>query len=577
MNDITLAEAQKNARQLQNYLLQGQGAMVGEAAVVSTKVHMSNPSNPNLVAIIENADAGQVFYHRRQAHQIVHIDVFHNLAELPHRYVAAQLKKAVITYTFHLMADSAWGAPLPNEAVALGDLVDVQTASGGGRISGRLQYGKKRSLREAHLTHCHVTAKLTPKHYALVFYLVDAIEESVEKKGLQLRKIVNLVHETAENHQHPSSTPYADVTDSLLNQGRRVPDCSEEGAAHHYRAVINQVLDSLRDLDTLQKQLDQGRGYWDIRQVDKGFKELLLRLSTWDMVIKEGSTYHLTPRGKRLRLYLQRYHLDIINFLRQRTVVTPVLHQSQQMVYRSDGMLHPVKRPLARPSRSHISTKTTWSTLAYNPTLSQALLRRQADKRHQLTIQAQDFRYHTPRAPQPLSLVLVIDASASMQGMRLHAADALAQDLLNKGDRVAIVVLQERNTRLALPFTTDHQRLQKALNDIAPYGLTPLAAGLKCAEAYLEQSQPTRPWVVLITDGIPTLSIGHNDPLQEAIKASASIGEKGIPFCCIGLEPNKAILRQIVKAGQGALYVVDEIEDAALITALESERKVSQI
>lgn len=61
-------------------LAAGRGVRVGETAVVSTRVHLLEPSRPGLVRILKEADAGRVFYGRRDPGQVVHLDLFHAVA-----------------------------------------------------------------------------------------------------------------------------------------------------------------------------------------------------------------------------------------------------------------------------------------------------------------------------------------------------------------------------------------------------------------------------------------------------------------------------------------------------------------
>ena len=94
--------------------------------------------------------------------------------------------------------------------------------------------------------------------------------------------------------------------------------------------------------------------------------------------------------------------------------------------------------------------------------------------RESLALQREDLHCLEPKKSQTLNICLLIDASASMAGERMRSAKYLAQHLLlATRDRVAVIVFQEREARLVVPFTRNVARVQQGLLEIKPYGLTP--------------------------------------------------------------------------------------------------------
>jgi len=103
------------------------------------------------------------------------------------------------------------------------DLIDMQTGSGGGRVSGSLNYGRKYSLRKAHYNHVHLAAMLPDNCLAVVFYIVSAIEEELTNQGIEIRKVERIFH--LEGKGKADLSPYSSIFDSHLNEtGRRPAD-----------------------------------------------------------------------------------------------------------------------------------------------------------------------------------------------------------------------------------------------------------------------------------------------------------------------------------------------------------------
>ena len=82
------------------------------------------------------------------------------------------------------------------------------------------------------------------------------------------------------------------------------------------------------------------------------------------------------------------------------------------------------------------------------------------------------------------------------------------------------------------------------------------------------------PLIILITDGIPTVSLWSSDPINDAVLAAGKISDKKINFCCIGLQPNKDCLIKVTNAAKGKLYVLDELNREVLV---EVARKSGQL
>ncbi|MCG0239590.1 MAG: VWA domain-containing protein [Firmicutes bacterium] len=197
------------------HLHRGEGVRFGEAAVVSRRVHLMDPAVPEEVVVLGHADAGQVFYGRRDRDRVLHIDLFHQVGPVDHRRVAAAVRRVL----------SQCGQP------DLAHYVDVQTSTGGGRVTGDLTYGTRPSLRAAHRNHIHLAAEIGDGGLPLLYPLILALEEEVLAQGLEIRRVDRLRGAPAGRGAVPlDMSDYTDVSDSLLREPGTSPAAGEPGA-----------------------------------------------------------------------------------------------------------------------------------------------------------------------------------------------------------------------------------------------------------------------------------------------------------------------------------------------------------
>lgn len=180
------------------------------------------------------------------------------------------------------------------------------------------------------------------------------------------------------------------------------------------------------------------------------------------------------------------------------------------------------------------------------------------------------------RNPKPQQdICLIIDASASMAGYRLRNAKYLAKHLILKPHtRVSILAFQEKEVTNYVPFTRNYDMFEEGINKIASTGLTPLALALDKGLLYMKPKYLKNPLIMLVTDGIPTVSLWSSDPIRDAVCAAEKIAKNKINFCCIGLQPNKDCLVKITEAAKGKLYILDELNRDVLV---EIARKSGQL
>lgn len=569
-------------------LAAGGGVLLGESGALSTCVHVLSDAAPGVVRVLTHADAGQVFYRRPRRQEVLHLDVFHAEGEVDHHLVAACLRQAL----------AAAGAGV------YADFVDVQTATGGGRITGSLRYGQRETLRRAHRNHVHVAMLLPWRHLSAVFHVLAAVEEAVARTGLHLRRVEGLVRDEGTGGERLPLEDYAAVTDSRIPEAGdgedpgdpHGPDRAGEptggrGAGRslgrreqerlHLAAVdLSTRVESVQLALELLRGLDQGRPRRQAVQqlVAAGAdgeeaERLLDDLLRAGYLIQEGMDLRLTGPGRALLRYLEEHPRDVRLALR-----SAMQRLTRRRVWQGGRVPVPGARlqPQGSGRTRTVRPPEPGSRLG-EVAWPETVLAAAARGRLPVRVTPEDLRLQRRRRRKPVDVLLLIDASASMAGERMRAAKALARHLLfTTRDRVAVVVFQERHVRISVPFTRNYARVEEGLATIRPFGLTPLATGLVQARAYLQRARVRNPLLLLVTDGIPTVPHLGKNPLEDALRAAAEWRGSRAGFACVGLQPNERYLADLVRAAGGALYVVEELQAGTLVAIADRERRRRQ-
>lgn len=211
LKDLPLTRLAQAAAVIGQVFAAGEGMRLGQSAVLSTKVHAFDSHRPEHVQILINSDAGKILYHRKNSGDICHLDIFHQCAQVDHRFIAYYLYQAIAKY--NKLADKQ--IEFACEGIVNPDFVDIQTAVGGGRITGNLNGGQKLSLRRVHENHVHIALRLVPTDYMCLFYIVAAVEAALIDLGVELRCNEGIFYVDSPEFQEGLS-PYSDQTDSLL-------------------------------------------------------------------------------------------------------------------------------------------------------------------------------------------------------------------------------------------------------------------------------------------------------------------------------------------------------------------------
>ncbi|MDI3269820.1 MAG: VWA domain-containing protein [Bacillota bacterium] len=528
---MRLPGGKRQLEAMKRALAQPFGGRLGETTVVSTSLHGVDGRRPGEVAIFLAHDAGQVFYGRRRRGEVVHMDVFHEVGAVSPRAVAQSVKEALAAH-----------CSLSPREPSLLDLVDIQTALGGGRLTGSLTFGQKLSLRRAHAHHVHLALLWPVSAWDLLPLVTESAEEAIVRAGLELRKVEQVLAYGKEGDAPLDLSPYADASDSWIREARR-----EEADPFSLALWLAEKAGGVEEALSLL----QGDG-----RHRAAFPWLLQRwplLFSWAEGGWEASDLGRTVR----RLLLDRRDLIRRDLAGQRRSSFPSRP--------GRGSWGPRGRRRQVGPRVHGS----WSGVAPAETFLGAWKKRPGKA---LPLQADDLQVVRRLQVPPLDWVILIDASASMAGSRMKAAKELVRHLVRKSrDRIAVASFQNREVTFHVPLTRHLGAVEKGLEELQPAGLTPLAQALAEARSYVERAGVSRPFLLLITDGIPTVSRGQRGPLEDALAEAEELGRRRIPFTCIGLEPNRSYLEELVRKGKGRLYALAELEKNALLAIARVE------
>lgn len=571
---ITDAFFNKQA-ELRRVLQSGCGCRLGETTVCSRKIHTIDPLRPEVVTVVQNSDAGQVFYHRRQMGEILHIDIFHDVKALDPVPIGAAAKRGIERYTQEI--SSLVGFDMANKRYQLAHYIDVQTGAGGGRVTGALRYGQKESLKRVHLNHVHISAKLPDQEIAAAFYLISAVEEAVIKQGVGLRRVELVEHQQSTVGPREDISAYTAFTDSFLRENRS-NGLAEDQVYGYELAAIADILDNLDDLGELAELLSEVcktgrnpyRGDMPYHPQSARLHDAWTKLEGYGFMEKDAGGYRLSDEGLELNRRLLTSSRELEAELRKQGQL--LARQNIGTGGNLGGLTQ--KRAVRRSHTRRVVRPGDGDHIAISETVQSALTRSLLGGSQHWRVTRSDLHYEQRLERRGIDICLLIDASASMLGKRMKAAKNLAEHLVvNSRDRISVVSFQENSVQLVIPFTRNRLEIRQSLENIKPGGLTPLAAGLRRATSYIEQVNSRSGLLLLITDGIPTLGERMGDPLRDALDAALDLRQKtNFHLCCIGLQPNRGILRQVAEAAEGSLHVIDELSAQTLLRIADTER-----
>ena len=167
----------------------------------------------------------------------------------------------------------------------------------------------------------------------------------------------------------------------------------------------------------------------------------------------------------------------------------------------------------------------------------------------------------TAPAAKPLPVILLLDVSGSMDGVKIQNLNAAVRDMLQtfrdteNGEteiHVSIITFGEE-VRLHMPLASASAT---TWHDLNASGMTPLGTALKMAKAMIEDkkvvpSRAYRPTVVLVSDGQPTDD--WEQPLADFIKDGRSSKCDRMAMA-IGRDADETVLKSFIEGTPHDLF-----------------------
>jgi magnesium chelatase subunit D len=544
--------------QLINIFSMDMGVRIGQSTVCSQKMHSFHPESPEEVHILQDFDAGQAFYQRKERGSIYHLDIFHQCGLVDHGLVAVEVQEVIDIYNrdYGLLQQRM----NDNNSFVKADLIDIQTSTGGGRITGTLGFGKKLSLRKAHINHVHLTIMMPSVHMACLIYMIMAVESSILACNLELRCNEKIKNIKGVGKQKNDLSAYIDESDSLLkgkdNQVTFEPSQKKEEdyePLHH--SVKSLELKEFSGKYNKKKNAPKPTGGINSCRAASNFgQEGLIELA--------GNGVNVEEYGKKFKNYLEKQLPEIEAHLRKvvREAKSICMQPGKSKIFDNKSSCFMGKDHLHNGKKDN-----EYGELAIAEMIDAAARRMVENEDHVFKILHNDVRYFSRKKRRKIEFCLLIDASSSMEGQRIHVAKLLARYLFfSTNDRISVIVFQENRAWLQVPFTHDFRQLEQSLDTIKAYGETPLALGITACLEYIEKEKARNPFIILITDGVPTLGTVTTNPVHDALQVAKNIKNNHYGFTCIGLKPHLCYLNQLSEVAGGSIYAVENLEERGM-------------
>lgn len=164
-----------------------------------------------------------------------------------------------------------------------------------------------------------------------------------------------------------------------------------------------------------------------------------------------------------------------------------------------------------------------------------------------LSIRPEDVRLRKRSRKTGLSLMMVVDSSASMRTNDAMAVtkgviDSLLQDLYFHRDKLGIITFRHTGAEVLLPLTHNIRDAARSVEELPVGGRTPLASGLEVGTRLLLQEKrknpETLPVMLIFSDGRPNVSCYGADPLEETFAWAEEIKRQKIQAILVDTEQN---------------------------------------
>lgn len=566
---------------LENYLTayfkKNQGVRLGETTVVSRQVHGNNPRSPGEIIIYTDQDAGQYYLQFSDGNQILHIDVFHEPAILDPVYVARNIWQGLETYFDKLHSEDHY--EYPRETVKqlvrtmTGNII-LKTSGGSGTVFALAR-------REAELipekqrtpeTHVHILFSVEPKFFDSIVFIADAVEQAIINHGFEIRRVEKIVHSEKELEISPRN----DIGISL--PGMKSLESQKYRAQQNRIQIIMNLAGAFGSIEEAANFLETFTRAGSVflksfakKHGDGDLKQTLLDLTNNNIIRKTLFAYILTDEGKALKEFIRAHQKELEAQVRKSIRRYQIVRHNYR-TYRN-SQLKSRKNQITDHKKIVGWYDQPWiGDIAVPETVVSAAARSYLEGQLQMTIKKDDLKVFGKKSFAPIDTCIAIDCSGSMVGDKMRAVCYLAEHfLLTCKEKVSVVVFQEHEARVVVPFTRSFQKLEAGLRSIVPDGLTPLAKGIIQSIDLINKKRARNPMLVLITDGIPNSPLWTTDAKRDALKAAEMIAGNKIRLVCIGVVPNEDYMVKLNSEGKGNLYIVDELDKNSLVDVVTQE------
>ena len=243
-------------------------------------------------------------------------------------------------------------------------------------------------------------------------------------------------------------------------------------------------------------------------------------------------------------------------------------------------LAEPVTQPFASPATDH--TRTTIPSLdvlavqggsedvSLSVSLDRSSVLQGTDGLVRAEVTLRSERTPDRAARVPTDLVVVLDASGSMEGSKLIEAQQAATELLSSltpEDRFALVRYSGM-AHVEIPLTSADAESRAAwartIQGIQANGSTNMQAGLDVGAA-VHSPQPARVRrTILISDGLPDTPDGLVEQARSSARAETPVTAVGI-----GDDYDEQLMTRLADAGTGNFYWVRQGQDLAAVFADE--------
>ncbi len=164
-----------------------------------------------------------------------------------------------------------------------------------------------------------------------------------------------------------------------------------------------------------------------------------------------------------------------------------------------------------------------------------------------LRILADDLRLRKRSRKTGLSLMMIVDSSASMRtndrmSVTKGIIEALFHDMYLRRDKLGIITFRHTSAEVILPLSQNIRDAAQGIERLPVGGRTPLAAGLDLGIRLLTQERrknpETLPVMLIFSDGRPNISCFGGDPLEEALFYAEEVRRQSIQAILVDTEFN---------------------------------------